>query len=1032
MKRILNCLLKSMLVLGVTALAEQDLTTNDGTGTGALIRQARYLVNLALPGGDSVYLQPGESGLYDYSRARGNQSRWYVMNDGATAGAIAVTYADPGYGSGTYSPPPDYFGYKFKYPVTITQLTYVDYCFGDGGTFSSAPELQVLSSLAGTWTTVTSSITPAYQNWFSSGRRVTYTITPEHLITDAWGVRLYGNTTASRAWDQNGWVGVTELRVSGTPAFGLALDFTVNIALSGTPFCSNNAWKAGDGKEINDGNFDNHTELWDAAAPAGDKQVGISWSAPQRDVAALGVAMTFFIDGGWYHDTPADPLQVEYTSDGVNWSAVTGLKKGRYTADYAVCAALPWEYKGTWLFTFDPVDNVRGIRLSGLPAGDVAALGGHGYISLREMEVYAAFPVPPECLAGSYLKPTNTTAGSRLGFSVAVNGDTAIVGAPLEDGVAADSGAAYIFVKTNGVWSQQAYLKAGTIGWGHLFGYSVDISGETAIVGVPMENGNAYQSGAAYVFVREDGVWSQQAYLKASNKDYQDQFGNCVAISGDSVIIGALFEDGGGGNAGAAYVFTRSAGVWSQQAHLKASNAGFGDCFGVSVDIDGDVAVVGACYEDDLANDSGAAYVFTRSAGIWSQQAFLKATNAGASDYFGIGVAIDGDSVIVGASGEDSNATDVDGDPANNSAVNSGAAYIFARTGDLWSQQAYLKATNTGADDSFGYAAVDICGDIAVVGAYGEDGSAIGVYGADDNYASGAGAAYAYIRNNGVWSSLAYLKAKNTGVDDRIGVSVATDGKTIIAGADFEDGGATEVDGLDNDALDNAGAAYTFDLLEWEPGLSILSAVVTSGGRWGDFNFAQGKTVTPHSNVKSGNPQYVVDANYGTSWYSYQGNGNQISFTLDLGCEITIGCFVHYPLQTEFYQIESSSDGSNWSSRVSAAIPAVPAAAFTNDVSGAYSARYIRYTGKTTQVAWVGVAEFEVYGVASAAENMILSFRSLPQRLYTLQQCNDLQVGIWTDVPGQTRVPGTGGRLALQHQRTAPAQFYRLKESETQ
>lgn len=788
MKRILNCLLKSMLVLGVTALAEQDLTTNDGTGTGALIRQARYLVNLALPGGDSVYLQPGESGLYDYSRARGNQSRWYVMNDGATAGAIAVTYADPGYGSGTYSPPPDYFGYKFKYPVTITQLTYVDYCFGDGGTFSSAPELQVLSSLAGTWTTVTSSITPAYQNWFSSGRRVTYTITPEHLITDAWGVRLYGNTTASRAWDQNGWVGVTELRVSGTPAFGLALDFTVNIALSGTPFCSNNAWKAGDGKEINDGNFDNHTELWDAAAPAGDKQVGISWSAPQRDVAALGVAMTFFIDGGWYHDTPADPLQVEYTSDGVNWSAVTGLKKGRYTADYAVCAALPWEYKGTWLFTFDPVDNVRGIRLSGLPAGDVAALGGHGYISLREMEVYAAFPVPPECLAGSYLKPTNTTAGSRLGFSVAVNGDTAIVGAPLEDGVAADSGAAYIFVKTNGVWSQQAYLKAGTIGWGHLFGYSVDISGETAIVGVPMENGNAYQSGAAYVFVREDGVWSQQAYLKA----------------------------------------------------------------------------------------------------------------------------------------------------------------------------------------------------------------------------------------------------KNTGVDDRIGVSVATDGKTIIAGADFEDGGATEVDGLDNDALDNAGAAYTFDLLEWEPGLSILSAVVTSGGRWGDFNFAQGKTVTPHSNVKSGNPQYVVDANYGTSWYSYQGNGNQISFTLDLGCEITIGCFVHYPLQTEFYQIESSSDGSNWSSRVSAAIPAVPAAAFTNDVSGAYSARYIRYTGKTTQVAWVGVAEFEVYGVASAAENMILSFRSLPQRLYTLQQCNDLQVGIWTDVPGQTRVPGTGGRLALQHQRTAPAQFYRLKESETQ
>jgi hypothetical protein len=388
------------------AKAEQDLTTNDATSTNALVRQARYLVNLALPGGDSVYLQPGESGLYDYARARGNQSRWYVMNDGATAGSVAVTYADPGYGSSTYSAPPDYFGYKFKYPATVTNVVYVDYCFSDGGTFSSAPELQVLSALGGAWTAVPSSITPAYQNWFSGGRRVTYTSVPESPIANVWGVRLHGNTSAAGgAWDRSGWACVTELRVDGTPDFGVALDFTNNLARSGTPFCSNNAWKTGAGSQINDGNFDNNAEVWHVASPAGVKHVGISWSAPQPGVAAVGIALTFFADGGWYQDTPADTLLVECTLDGQNWTAVSNLHKGRYTADYPACAALSWDYKGTWLFTFDPVDDVRGIRLSGLPGGSVGALGGNGYVSVREMEVYATFPRSPVAGVGDGMNP---------------------------------------------------------------------------------------------------------------------------------------------------------------------------------------------------------------------------------------------------------------------------------------------------------------------------------------------------------------------------------------------------------------------------------------------------------------------------------------------------------------------------------------------------------------------------------------------------------------------------------------------------
>ena len=202
-----------------------------------------------------------------------------------------------------------------------------------------------------------------------------------------------------------------------------------------------------------------------------------------------------------------------------------------------------------------------------------------------------------------------------------------------------------------------------------------------------------------------------------------------------------------------------------------------------------------------------------RSAGVWSQQAFLKASNAGASDYFGIGAAIDGDTVIVGASGEDSNATGVDGDSSNNSVGASGAAYVFTRSAGVWSQQAYLKATNTGTGDSFGYAAVDICGDIAVVGAFGEGGSATGVNGADDNTAASAGAAYAYARIDGVWTPLAYLKATNTGAGDRVGIGVATDGETVLVGADEEDGGATVVDGANDNSRSIAGAAYTFDIV---------------------------------------------------------------------------------------------------------------------------------------------------------------------------------------------------------------------------
>ena len=212
---------------------------------------------------------------------------------------------------------------------------------------------------------------------------------------------------------------------------------------------------------------------------------------------------------------------------------------------------------------------------------------------------------------------------------------------------------------------------------------------------------SAFAAGAAYVFVRNGNAWSQQAYLKASNTETFDRFGISVAVSGDTVVAGAAFEasnatgingDQSNNNAlqsGAAYVFVRNGTIWSQQAYLKASNTDFGDFFGISVAVSGDSVVIGASVEssnaagvdgdqtDNSAAVAGAAYVFVRNAATWSQQAYLKASNTGALDQFGGSVAVSGDFVVVGAISEDSNATGINGNQANNSAADAGAAYIF-------------------------------------------------------------------------------------------------------------------------------------------------------------------------------------------------------------------------------------------------------------------------------------------------------------------------------------------------------------------
>ncbi|MCG8104488.1 MAG: cadherin-like beta sandwich domain-containing protein [Candidatus Thiodiazotropha endolucinida] len=425
----------------------------------------------------------------------------------------------------------------------------------------------------------------------------------------------------------------------------------------------------------------------------------------------------------------------------------------------------------------------------------------------------------------AYLKVNNANTFDEFGTGVAISGDTLVVGA---DG-SEHTGAAYVFTRSDGAWNQQAILKASNAEVSDRFGAKVTISDDTLVVGAPHEDSSARDgeadnsalyAGAVYIFTRNNGLWNQQAFLKASNAEAEDGFGRSVGISGDTLVVGAPQEDSSARNgeadnsaldAGAVYVFTRNNGLWNQQAFLKATNAEAEDGFGGSVGISGDTLVVGAPREDSSARDgeadnsaldAGAVYIFTRNNGLWNQQAVFKATNAEEGDGFGASLAILDDTLVVGATGEDSSAS---GGKADNSTTSAGAAYVFTRSGGAWTEQAYLKASNAGEMDGFGNS-VAISGDTLVVGAFFESSSVSG--GEADNSALNAGAAYVFTRNSEIWSQQTYLKASNAEWSDLFGFSVAISGDTLVVGAPNEDSGASS--GEADNSVENAGAVYTW------------------------------------------------------------------------------------------------------------------------------------------------------------------------------------------------------------------------------
>ena len=360
----------------------------------------------------------------------------------------------------------------------------------------------------------------------------------------------------------------------------------------------------------------------------------------------------------------------------------------------------------------------------------------------------------------------------RFGYSVAIDGDTAVIGASQGNGKNINSGSAYVFVRAaDGTWSQQAKLIADDGTADDWFGVSASVSGDTAVIGAYLDDDKGEASGSAYVFVRAaDGTWSQQAKLTAPDGAAGYQFGYSVSVSGDTAIIGSAYN-------GSAYVFVRAAGgTWTQQAKLTADDGDY-RMFGWNVVVEGDTAVIGAWGGDYNDNWFGSAYVFVRAAdNTWSQQAKLTAADGAAGDQFGIGVSVSGDTAVIAAHYDDDNGYD------------SGSAYVFVRAADnTWSQQAKLTAPDGAEGDYFGR--VSVSGDTAVIGAY-----------VDDDKGEDSGSAYVFVRAaDGTWSQQAKLTAPDGAAQDYFGATVAMSGGTVVISAIGHD-----------DNGDYSGSVYVF------------------------------------------------------------------------------------------------------------------------------------------------------------------------------------------------------------------------------
>jgi hypothetical protein len=524
------------------------------------------------------------------------------------------------------------------------------------------------------------------------------------------------------------------------------------------------------------------------------------------------------------------------------------------------------------------------------PAVPTIPLKQTAYVKASNAEAYDHFA----CGGANQGHSGNSLALSGDGTTMVVgapyeSGGATGVNGNQNDNSAYASGAVYVFVRQGDGWAQQAYVKPSNTGQSDHFGSSVAVSrdGNTIAVSAHWEasaatgiNGNQNdesirQAGAVYVFTRSGTSWSQQAYIKASNTGRAgvgdmpgdgDQFGYSVALSGDgnTLAVGAIAEDSAAQQingdqkddsqqtAGAVYVYGRTGSAWTQQAYVKGSHVETGDMFGfaVALNYDGNTLLASAFDErgsgrginaphDNRANGAGALYVFSRRGGAWTQDAYIKGSKTEATDQLGYSVAIsdDGNTIASGAGDEDCltpginpRGCDNDSPPLGTANIWVGATYVFVRTGNVWSEQAFIKANNPRPYNSFGVKlALSGDGNTLAIASYVEDNGGRGVrppspqpflivdhldpWREHSNEALESGAVYFYTRQGTTWTQGAYIKGSNTDAGDEFGSAVALngDGRILAVGSHNEDGNGRGTAGnpADNSA-DDSGAVYVF------------------------------------------------------------------------------------------------------------------------------------------------------------------------------------------------------------------------------
>jgi hypothetical protein len=397
----------------------------------------------------------------------------------------------------------------------------------------------------------------------------------------------------------------------------------------------------------------------------------------------------------------------------------------------------------------------------------------------------------PEVL-GSFYFTAEPQTSAFVGERLAVDGDWAVLGARLDDNVnGANAGAAYVFQRQGEAWVERAKLLATDGVADDRFGNAVAISGNTIVVGASIKDGDGalFDIGAAYVFVRgEDGVWTQQAKLLASDGTARDRFGDQVAIDGDTVLIGAWREDAGSvTDVGAAYVYQRSGTSWTEIQKLIAPDAGSKEWFGHALAIDGAWAFIGADTDDtSFGVDTGSVYVYQFGGGTWSFVQKIIPDDARQGARFGQALAFDGETLVVGAPRDD-----------NSTTTGAGSAYAYTLVEGVWTQQAKFLPATPSADQFFG-AAVAVQGTRIVVGAGFDE------VGGTEN----AGSAVVYVRGDSGWDAGTAFTSPTPTTNAAFGGAVAVFGERALVTTPFADTGGN---------LD-AGGFYFFDLNPPPPG----------------------------------------------------------------------------------------------------------------------------------------------------------------------------------------------------------------------